>query len=463
MALTLPQRLEIQDRRFRLALARGDFDRAKELVITVDQQTLLLFGLHSAIYTSDPTQAKNYLLEVLEICQKQTLALDQTWQLVIMEKWLLETRKKKPLLLGPLALARQRLGWTCRILGQMEEAIRWYEHCCETTKQMGKDGLWLYAEAQNSLGYIYAMMGRYDQARVLVGNALKLRQRQGWQREVGYSYSTLGEISRFKGDYRAANHFYGEALKIFESLRDPEWQAIVLHQRGENTRQIAGEQYKHQEEQSAQELLEEAERDLRESKHLYEEYNVRRECWIMLRRLGRTVRDRGHLTEAKELFREGYKIAVSVGDLREQLECLIDLADIAVRQKNYAEVETYLKQIEEFPQRERVFHYPVMRGMIHIIRGDALLKQEYWNAALDEYCTGFTDLGKVSGYGHARLSDQLDRFDMKLDELPDEATKRIWCRRLIEVWEKEGLDKELPELPCLCSRYEESFVFLEEE
>lgn len=459
-----PRRFEIEDRQFQLALARGDFARAKELAETPKQKALLLFGLHSNTYASEPAQAKQHLLEALGICQKATLSLDKTWSLVTEEQeGLLEACEGKPLPLGPLALAQQRLGWTCRLLGQMEEAIRWYENCCKTAKQMGKKGLWLYTEAQNSLGYIYGMVGRYDEARTLVSRSLKLRQQRGWQREVGYSYSTLGESNRFQRDYRAANTFYSYALEIFRALRDPEWQAIILHQRGENTRQIAWKQYKHEEKQSAKELLEEAERDLRESRHLYEEYNVRRDYWIMLRRLGRTVRDKGFLAEAKELFQEGYEKAVSVGDLREQLECLVDLADIAIKQKEYVEVETYLKQIEEFTLHERVFHYPVLRGMIHIIRGDALLKQRCWDMALDEYCKGFTHLGKVSGYGHARLSDRLDRFEANLDELPDEATKHAWCGKLVEVWEKEGLDKDLPELTCLCSRYEESLVFLEEE
>jgi len=433
---TSEQRREIKKRRFQLALGRHDFDRADELADTPEQRVLVLTSQCESVWTTDPEQGRKHLLKALEICKHESLSLATCGEIEL------------------------RLGLTCRALNQFEEAIDWYEHCKDTANQMDKAGAQLYARAQNNQGYIYAIMGRYDEARELAQSALNLRQRLGLRKEIGLTYSTLGEIARFAGDYQAADTFYNWALEIFEELHDPEWQAIALQERGECARLMARKYQRLGAGTSAKQWLDLAEKDLRESQKLYEYYNLSRDRSVMLKRLGRVLRDKGDVDKAKSILSKGFKLAEETGDIRAQLECLLDLAEVALKQKRFDELEGYLGQVERFEKRRFIYHYPVFEGLVHLLRGESLSAQNRYEEAWDEYCSGLIRLGCERGYGHACLRDRLGRLQAQLDELPDTKTKEIWCDRFIETWQQKGLDVEFPDLIWLCRRYKEALNFI---
>ncbi|MGQ9627974.1 MAG: hypothetical protein ACUVV0_13860, partial [Anaerolineae bacterium] len=340
-------------------------------------------------------------------------------------------------------------------------------------KKMGREGLWLYTETLNSQGYVHALMGDYDKGDVLVSNALRLRTKQWektedlkekkeWRAAIGLSYSTRGEIARFKGDFRTANSFYNDAINVFKELNDPEWQAIVLHERAENARRIAWKHRKHREKKLEDYWLKLAEDHLQESKALYEYWNLSRERPRMLRRLGRVVRDKERLDEAESLFKEGLQLAERTKAIEEQLECLIALAGLAVQKRVWADMEDYLAQVESLRSKVYLYHNQVFEGVAHVVRGDAFYTQGKWDEALEEYITGFIKLGEFGGYGHVHLANQLDRLLFQLDGLPDVETKRKWCLRFVTAWKKARLSKKFPELVWLCDNYKDSLVFLEE-
>lgn len=466
------QKAEIKQRRFLFALARHDFDRAQELIETKEQEALLLFSLYNDTWVTDSILAKNYLLKALRICEEENLSLNRNWWLINVPYVLMHSCEERGALpLAPLAFAQQRLGLTSRMLNQFDEAIAWYERCRETAKKMGREGLRLYTETLNSQGYVHALMGDYDKGDVLVSNALRLRTKQWektedlkekreWRAAIGRSYSTRGEIARFKGDFRTANSFYNDAINVFKELNDPEWQAIVLHERAENARRIALKHRKHREKKLEDYWLKLAEDHLQESKALYEYWNLSRERSRMLRRLGRVVRDKERLDEAESLFKEGLQLAERTKAVEEQLECLIALAGLAVQKRVWTDMEDYLARVESL--RSKVYHNQVFEGVAHVVRGDAFYTQGKWDEALEEYITGFIKLGEFGGYGHVHLANQLDRLIFQLDSLPDIETKHKWCLRFVTAWERAGLSEKLPELVWLCNNYKDSLVFLEE-
>lgn len=359
------------------------------------------------------------------------------------------------------ALVQRALGFTCRVLGQWEEAIEWYRRCQETAKEMGKEGAWLYADTQNSEGYVYALMGRYEEANTLIGQALKLRQQLNLRTQVGQSYSAWGEVNRFAGDFRSANRHYDQALAVFEQERDPEWQAIVLQQRGENTRRIAVKMRTHGDEEGAQKWLEYSLENLEGSLALYERYNLSRGRSMLLRRLGRALRDVGRREEAEVRVQESYQMASHNADLREQLECLNVLAILALLKDDFNGVMQHTQPLLEV--ESRMADYLVFRGRAHILRGKAHAANQEWDKALDEFAIGLVNLGRSIGYGRERLEARIGDLTEILDDLPDVAIKRTWCTRLIETWERENLDNELPRLVELCRRYEETLHFWVEE
>jgi len=429
-----------------LAQALIRWQEVLELAATADQQVEALIGLHHSTWTIDPEQAKQYLTKALRVCENAGLPKATQGRL------------------------EQLLGITCRSLGQFQEAVTWYERCRATAKKIGEEGAWLYAEALNSQGYVYALIGDYEKGNTLVSHALDFRQRcyqqatgpkrAVWRAAVGYSYSTRGEIARFSGEFRLADAFYHEAMKIFRELRDQEWQALVLQQQGENARRIAWKHRKRHEDERAGNWFELAESYLMESKKLYEHYNLSRDRSRMLRRLARVVRDQGRFTEAEFLFHKSYELALDTKAIQEQLECLIDLAGIAIEKGDFDKIDGYLDQIMCLKGKAHL--YPVFEALAYLVRGDVFYAQHRWAEALKEYSSGFVELGRIGGYGHAHLTDRLDRLPVHLDGLPDTETKLKWCRHLIETWNREGLEEKFPKLTELCSHYEEIMVFLSE-
>lgn len=444
----------IRKRLAKLSLKQGDLAQALiqwqevlELAATADQQVEALIGLHHSTWTIDPEQAKQYLTKALRVCKNAGLPKATQGQL------------------------EQLLGITCRSLGQFQEAVTWYERCRATAKEIGEEGAWLYAEALNSQGYVYALIGDYEKGNTLVSHALDFRQRcyqqatgpkrAVWRAAVGYSYSTRGEIARFSGELRLADGFYNEAMKIFRELRDQEWQALVLQQQGENARRIAWKHRKRHEYERAEQWFELAEHHLRESRELYERYNLSRDLSRMLRRLARVIRDRGRFTEAEFLFQQSYDQALETKAFQEQLECLFNLAGIAIKKGDFDKAMKYLDQSKQL--KGKAYLYPVFEALAYLVRGDALYAQHQWAKTLEEYSSGFVKLGHIGGYGHAHLADYLDRLPVQLDGLPDTETKLRWCRHLIETWNREGLEEKFPNLTELCRHYEEIMVFLKEE
>ena len=432
--LSMPQKRYVEDCRFRLALEQGYFEISEGLAET-------------------PTQWANYWLER----QRHYLNTDlnkakecarQAWEIA-----------KESHLLKQKAYAERSLGFVCRELGQLEEAIRWYQSCKETAMDLGgEDGARLYGFAQNNEGYIWALIGNYDQARETVKNALTIRRKMKFEYEVAQSLSTLGEIERFSSRLRQAGDYYKRATEIFRTLRAYDWEAILWHQRAENARRVAkAEQlYEFSDEERVQKYMGYAVLDIKHSLELYETYRLRRDRQRAWRRYGEILSDFGELDQAKESLLKAFKLANEGRNQQEALESLITLAELSIRQSRYEEAEEYLNRIDTY---QEAFYYDVFTGLEKVYRAKLLLAKEEYDAALDLYVDGLVKLAREPGYGHARLATQLNELQDLLDGIPPQQS-RVWCQTLLERWLNEELGSEAPRLPRIVNRYRETLALV---
>lgn len=121
-------------------------------------------------------------------------------------------------------------GWAYRNLSDYDAALEDYLASYQLSLQL--NDLQQTASILNNMGYVHALMGKreiaFDQCQV----ALRLRQDVGSPKEVGATYSTLGEIARLYDQPAEAMTYYTKALDIFTRENDIEWMSTVRCGRG---------------------------------------------------------------------------------------------------------------------------------------------------------------------------------------------------------------------------------------
>lgn len=421
-----------------------EWQQTLELARTPEQRIKVLYGLHNSTWRTDTPQALDYLHQAWKIAKKNSLSLN---------------------FLGRI---QQLLGFTYTQIGETQEAIKCYTRCINIARKMidqseeyknfYEEAASLYAEAQNSRGYCYALLGDFKKAEAQVWDALTLRQRKNWQGEVGRSYSTRGAIARMQGDFRVANDFCNEAVRIFKQINDQEWLALVLQTRGANACQLSDKFRKHGERQRADEWLDLAYQGLKESYEKYEYYNLTRGRSQMLRRFGRVLRNRGEYEYAEEILNESLSLSCKNNNSIEQAKTLMELARVAAQSGKVKQMDDYLQQLEGVAADTPSF--AVFKGLSHMVQGENYYRQQQWEKAFIAISTGLVELGHAGRLALPYFFSYHDQLQIQLDGLPNESLKRKWCDRLIQIWKHEKLDSSLPEVVHLCEGYKQSLAFL---
>ena len=412
--------------RFRLTLEQGYFETAEGLAETKTQEVEYWLELQSHYLNIDLGEAGKHARKALKIAQANSLTELQ-------------------------ARAERALGYVNKAVGALDEAIGWYKACQETARKIGKEGAWLYTDALNSEGYIWALIGNYARARELVETAMRLRKDHQWKYEMALSLSTLGEIARFAGSFHEAGNRYRKATEIFKELHAYDWEAIEWQQRAENARRIA-EQERNDEfpnKTREQKYIKYAVEDIERSLDLYNLYQLRRERPKVWRRLGLIERDQGRIEEARAHFQKVFRLAKDNDNYQEALQAVINLANIDISQGDYQSAEKTLSHIDDFEQASNFLIFSALRDTI---QARILVTRKDYTAARQYFIHGLIQLAQNPGYGHARLSDIIDQLDIWLNNLPTNQ-QREWCQSLLEAWENNGLAEIVPRLPPIVNGY----------
>lgn len=134
------------------------------------------------------------------------------------------------------------IGWSYRQLGNWDRAGFWYERAQKRLSQPQASNtrtLEEVASLYTNEAYVEAFRGNFTKAMDLGQRGLQYRQALGLTRELGMSYSMLGEVCRYHRNFPEALNYYRLAEDIFSELDDRGWlgrlwqeEAICLLQMG---------------------------------------------------------------------------------------------------------------------------------------------------------------------------------------------------------------------------------------
>jgi len=451
--------------------------------MTIEQQIDCLLGLHNCTWQTAPLES----LKILE----RALMLSKQY------------REKRPKIL-------YEIGFTKRRVDDIESAVEYYKKALEEANQIKETEI--APTLLNDLGYALSYMSEYTEAKVYVELSREIRrkkldvvqwklnsvvqqlrtaspelsrellsQQKSLNRELkearlklGFTFNTLGEISRFSGDLARATGEYSEALSIFKDEKNTYWQVKALHSRGEAHRRIAKILFEDHRLSASEEFDKKTYEDISSCLALCEQYGYEIESDTAYRRMGRLLHDRAFRTDnpkqklefldqAQEYFEKGLQIAVRTKDSLEELENLTEIAflvndRLALLGVNHdglkfkEEIEKSEKEIARLreavvnhpPDKPKIYHFPVFANLLKLEEGAFQYTLGNYAESLKYYLDGFLGLASDPGYGSVRYRQHRDHLLEQLRGIGDYKEEKHWCETFIKAWEKEKMKRTKP-------------------
>jgi tetratricopeptide (TPR) repeat protein len=344
------------------------------------------------------------------------------------------------------------LGWAYRRASQLVKAAEVYNKALSLCR--AKNELELEANLLKSLGYVKALQ-RYQQAAVaLCHQAIEIwedlrQQGKGSPRDLGMVYSTLGEVYSEGGQLEKSLEHFNDALRIFESTEDREWQSIALCGRG-RAYWMMGMEY--EDSKDTKEVLEAAQKDLEKALRIAPVMEKAR----ILARLGWVYYDKGDLEQAESAFSESYNIALQTGEPVYELYSLAGLIKVAYQRRRGDHWREFEKQFQEFESRwEHPDKYmePLVGYFFKSLADLAVLNDDC-EKSIDFYIHSFKAWATRSMFQSYSLNRQLEVVDDEvIPYLPSDRVQELG-QRLLDVWARnEKFTNEHPEVITYFSRW----------
>ena len=413
--LTPDQEYEVRRRLIRYQREKAEFDHAYEQARALlntfpaedERRIELMLDLANAAVRLNRLQTGNgWFKQAVESCDKYGITDKKYW-----------------------AMTENGLGWSYRLLGQLDEAVLHYQRAFSYATET--DNRELATSILNNLGYAYYLKGEKSKGLMFSRQALEVAQAMNLRHQVGAVNSTLGEIYLGMGRYTEAIDHYQAALEFFEETFNSEWQAIVhnelsharRHMASLETADLPGEQ---------QELLREALDHATMAVNLSEHYRLLKEMPLTYYEKGRVLLELGRLDEAEKYLEKSSPLnrgrpgGFGLADLSA-------LAEIAYRKKDYDRVEALVQQAAGLPATQRA-DASLFYGRLLRVQAEAQLEQGQYNSAAATYVEALTHIARDGGYGAYRLDRELNQLRRLISTLPEEV-KAAWCDCFIETWE----------------------------
>ena len=323
------------------------------------------------------------------------------------------------------------LGYLYRVLGRWDEAVEWLSRALHDTREEGE-----IANILNTIGYVHALRTDYDIALEYCREGMRLRQRLGLRKGQGLSWSTLGEVYRYKGRHGEALKCYDRALQIFKEGNDQENVARVRQQRG-----FCHVEMGH---------YGEARVDLLSSNNFYETSGNVRDYPRCLERLARLHYSLGERDQARQRFEEAREWAERIFDVDTAVYSIIRLARLAFEEGAAVErIAEYARHLADLTQKHG-YQNPQHQGQMKVILGHALFREGKHEDALRSYAAGMADIA-AQRRGEYLVSGYLREIDERMSRLPAPEDVIQWSRTLKDEWQKPPVQTMHPELVSFCN------------
>ena len=295
-----------------------------------------------------------------------------------------------------LMLAINGRGWAHRNQGDFSQAIADYLIAYRLSLQLHNQRE--TARILNNMGFVNAYKGNRQAAMQNCNEALKLWGTLADQREIGITYSTLGEIHRRFAEWKDAFSFYNKALAIFEEEDMREWistvragrAAIYLH-RQELAKATADLEY----------AAENGPQNLR-PRIIHTQAQVQMSL--------------GNLTNSRNLFSICQDLSYKIGAYEYGFRSFADLLDLAWNFGEYGQWQTFLEQMEKLFAGHKGEEVYRLRGSSLRKIGDLAICDNAYEAALAAYQEGFSLIAKYEQYEPYQLSAQIKVTDERLHQ-----------------------------------------------
>ncbi len=148
---------------------------------------------------------------LLELCQ---LLLAENWEFTPQQK----------------ALIYSNIASTSGVLGQKQEALKYYEQALRIFGEVGDRGG--EGTTLNNLGRVYNALGQKQEALKYYEQALRIRREVGDRGGEGTTLNNLGRVYDDLGQKQEALKYYEQALELHKKVQNPFMEGITLHNMG---------------------------------------------------------------------------------------------------------------------------------------------------------------------------------------------------------------------------------------
>lgn len=253
-------------------------------------------------------------------------------------------------------------GVISRVLGRMEQARHNLEQALRLYQKSGnRTG---EAWALNDLGRVFVDLGNRERARQDYERALHIFQEQGDRRGEGSALNNLGWASVMQGEDEQARDYYGQALQLFRDIGDRLGEGSTLNSLGRAHEDIG--------------QLEKAQEYFEQALRLFQEERDRKGISWSLNNLGKVFRKQGDYEQSRVFLQRALEIRREI-DRKGEGRTLKNLGVVYEMQGDKAQALAFYRQSLAIARevKDREGEGKTLRNL-----GKLYLDQQRYNASL---------------------------------------------------------------------------------
>ncbi|MDX2305621.1 MAG: adenylate/guanylate cyclase domain-containing protein [Microscillaceae bacterium] len=262
-----------------------------------------------------------------------------------------------------------KLGWEYRNT-DFTKAFTYLEEAIKIGEKMS--AVQELADSYSFMGVVFKYTGDYKQALNYFFKALHLSEKYKLDESLGYSYNNIGEIQRYQKDYEAALQSSDQAVDIFAEIQNHRGLAYAYIRRGEI----------YQDTQNYPKALKAFLQSLEIRQKMKDEEGIA----TSMNRAGMIYNLMGKNQEALEYLQKALAVAEGMKDKRAIINYSIDIGKVYLSTKDYAKAILYasqgLTQAQEMQSPEYIKKASAVLQESYAGQGDFTKAYQYQNLHL---------------------------------------------------------------------------------
>ncbi len=348
-----------------------------------------------------------------------------------------------------IPLVANQLGYTYRLMGNLEKAESNYKYALELAMEAEEYNRDLIASLLNNLGYIYGLQKKYDIAENYCLQAADIWNDIGLTSQMARVDISLGILYRDRGNYEEFIHLLDQAVVRISGSSDYEtigrahfhlaWTKWFKWEEINKTAILDWDETKKKDEFIDIDLLIEAKNnfdfslDIAESRAPQLLPGILRQMSNVYWWLG-WFKDEQYKPKARELNTRSYEESEQRNNIRYSIDSLVGDAEFDYDLEEYHKIPEYEKKLQaRYGRMEEQFS--LYFGRIIRILGDVAFSKRQYNEAMMHYTNALPKIQRHGGFGKYSTRLELLRLERKLDKLTFSEVN-MWLAQFQDHWKK---------------------------